>query len=99
MAAEGCGWGRKAAEGAGTRVLFLEEAPRETLLVHRLTPTRRGRRLPMGAEGAGTLIRFFEEAPPETIFFDRLTPTPKGPMGTEGCPTLAPFSLKTNENQ
>ena len=27
------------AEGAGTLILFLEEAPRETLLFDRLTPT------------------------------------------------------------
>ena len=48
----------------------------------------------MGAEGAGTRVLFLEESPRETLLFHRLTPTPKGPMGAEGCPTLAPFSLK-----
>ena len=41
-----------AAEGAGTRVLFLEDAPRETLLFHRLTPTPKG---PKAVEGCRRL--------------------------------------------
>ena len=57
MGADGGGWGPRGAEGAGTRVLFLEEAPRETLLLHRLTPTPKG---PMGADGRPTLALFFE---------------------------------------
>ena len=36
------------AEEAGTLILFLEEAPRETPLFHRLTPTPKG---PRGTEG------------------------------------------------
>ena len=53
----------------------------------------------MGAEGAGTLILLLEDAPRETLFFHRLTPTPRPPMGAEGRPTLAQFSLKNIENQ
>ena len=70
-----------------------------------LTPTQRA---PMGAEGGrwalkaadrvGTLILVLEEAPRETLVFHRLTPTQRAPKAAEGCPTLALFSLKINEN-
>ena len=55
MAAEGCRGGPKAADRVGTLVLFLEEAPSETLLVHRLTPTPKG---PKAVEGCPTLAPF-----------------------------------------
>ena len=51
----------------------------------------------MAAEGAGTLILFFEEAPRETLLFHRFTSPPRPPIGAEGRPTLAPFSLKIIE--
>ena len=51
----------------------------------------------MGAEGRPTLALFSEDASHETLLFEFLTPTPRLPMAAEGCPTLAPFSLKTYE--
>ena len=87
------------AEGAGTLVLFLEEAPRETPLFHRLTPTQRApkaaegrRRLPMAADRVGTLVLFLADAPSETAVFRHEYP----PQGAEGRPTLAQFSLKNH---
>ena len=47
--------GRKAAEGAGTLVLFFEKPSRDTLLFHRLTSTPKGPRV---ADGRPTLALF-----------------------------------------
>ena len=68
QAADGGGRLPMGAEGAGTLVLFFEEASRETLLFHRLTPTPKG---PKAVQGCPTLALFFEEASHETnIFID-----------------------------
>ena len=53
----------------------------------------------MGADRVGTLVLFFEEAPRETLLSHRETPTQRAPKAAEGCPTLAPFTLKIIENQ
>ena len=52
MAADGRRWAPKAADRVGTLILFLEEAPRETVFFDRLTPTPKG---PTAAEGRPTL--------------------------------------------